>query len=111
MRLFVACRRDASLPSFLRGYTRGAVLVRVLSYGVELLQFTKRYDDAADQLRALLQQRVYHADYRGRWSERLALNLDFHLKRPAEVRLGVDVWQGDHACIVKSCSCIHVPCR
>jgi len=52
---------------------------------VEVLQFLKRYSDAVNQLEQLIGQHVYQLEYRGRWYDRLALNLDFHLKRPVQV--------------------------
>ena len=71
---------DAALPEHLRVYTAGSVWVRVLTLGVELMQFVKDYTAATEQLESLLAQSVYHPDYRGRWHDRLALNLDHHLK-------------------------------
>lgn len=85
---FSACllhRHDKSLPVFLRTYTAGAVCTRILTYGVELHQFTKNYDLAVEQLHELIKQEVYHVDYRGRWYDRLTLNLDHHLKQPSQV--------------------------
>ena len=70
---------------FLRQYTAGAVYTRVLSYGVELLQYNKKYSAAVQQLEELISQDIYHTDYRGRWYERLALNLDYHLKQTNKV--------------------------
>ena len=52
---------------------------------MELLQFTRQYRAAAEQLHLLLGQKVYHPDYRGRWYDRLALNLDYHLKQPQKL--------------------------
>jgi len=74
-----------TLPLHLRPFTPGAIHVRLLTHGVEILQFVKKYEDAVTQLRQLLDQSIYHRDYRGRWYDRLALNLDYHLKRPLEV--------------------------
>lgn len=76
---------DILLPVHLRLFTSGAIYVRLLTHGVEILQFLKKYEDAVTQLHQLLDQTIYHQDYRGRWSDRLALNLDFHLKKPLVV--------------------------
>ena len=78
---------DKHLPQHLRLFTAGAVYTRLLTMGVEVLQFTKRYSEAVEQLRFLLNQDVYHVDYRGRWYDRLALNLDYHLKQPLQVQM------------------------
>ena len=84
---FVICyvSHDERLPSFLRCYTASAVCVRILSQAVDFLQQTKRHLEAVDLRRKLRAQCLYHLSWRGRWSERLALNLDYHLKRPADV--------------------------
>ena len=76
----------SQLPVFLRQYTAGAVYTRVLSYGVELLQYNKQYSQAVQQLEELIRQDTYHVDYRGRWYDRWALNLDYHLKHTNKVR-------------------------
>lgn len=78
-------RRDTELVEHLRCYTSGAVYIRIWSLSVEMLQFTKDYKLAVMQLEQLLEQRVYHPDYRGRWYDRLALNLEYHLKDPIKV--------------------------
>lgn len=83
--VFVFFRRDENLPQHLRSFTAGAVYVRILTCGIEVLQFLKRYSEAVKQLEQLIGQNVYQLEYRGRWYDRLALNLDFHLKRPMQV--------------------------
>lgn len=42
--------------------------------------------EAVEELRSLLFQSVYCPDSRGRWWDRLALNLHQHLKSPEQVR-------------------------
>jgi len=79
-------RHDEKLPQHLRLFTAGAVYARILTYGVEVLQFMKRYSEAVNQLEQLIGQSVYLLEYRGRWFDRLALNLDFHLKQPVQVQ-------------------------
>lgn len=71
-----------SLPRFLRRFTRGAVLAYVLSKAVEVFERLREYDKAVDLIRRLLKQDLYLPDYRGRWYERLTLDLDQHLKDP-----------------------------
>jgi len=83
--LRILFRHDENLPQHLRSFTAGAVYIRILTYGVEVLQFMKHYDEAVNQLEQLIGQRVYHLEYRGRWYDRLALNLDYHRKRPLQV--------------------------
>ncbi|XP_073706826.1 fanconi-associated nuclease 1 [Garra rufa] len=69
------------LPVFLRCFTVGWTYTRILSRGVEILQRLRRYEDAVDELKDLLSQAVYCVDSRGRWWDRLALNLQQHLKQ------------------------------
>uniref|UniRef100_A0A672MEE7 Fanconi-associated nuclease n=1 Tax=Sinocyclocheilus grahami TaxID=75366 RepID=A0A672MEE7_SINGR len=69
------------LPVFLRCFTVGWTYTRILSRGVEILQRLRRYEDSVEELRNLLSQPVYCVDSRGRWWDRLALNLQQHLKQ------------------------------
>uniref|UniRef100_A0A3B4VHW6 Fanconi-associated nuclease n=1 Tax=Seriola dumerili TaxID=41447 RepID=A0A3B4VHW6_SERDU len=72
------------LPVFLRSFTTGWAYTRILSRGVEILQRLRQYEEAVKELRSLLLQTVYCPDSRGRWWDRLALNLHQHLKKPEE---------------------------
>ncbi|NXJ62699.1 FAN1 nuclease, partial [Rostratula benghalensis] len=69
-----------ALPEYLRHFTVGWVYTRILSQGVEILQRLHMYKEAVQELQALLSQDVYCTDSRGRWWDRLALNLHQHLK-------------------------------
>ncbi|NXL23577.1 FAN1 nuclease, partial [Setophaga kirtlandii] len=69
-----------ALPDYLRRFTVGWVYTRILSQGVEILQRLHKYKEAVQQLQSLLAQDVYCTDSRGRWWDRLALNLHQHLK-------------------------------
>ncbi|XP_061856483.1 fanconi-associated nuclease 1 isoform X1 [Colius striatus] len=68
------------LPEYLRRFTVGWVYTRILSHGVEILQRLHMYKEAVQELQTLLSQDVYCTDSRGRWWDRLALNLHQHLK-------------------------------
>uniref|UniRef100_A0A3B4WT68 Fanconi-associated nuclease n=1 Tax=Seriola lalandi dorsalis TaxID=1841481 RepID=A0A3B4WT68_SERLL len=72
------------LPVFLRSFTTGWAYTRILSRGVEILQRLRQYEEAVKELRSLLLQTVYCPDSRGRWWDRLTLNLHQHLKKPEE---------------------------
>ncbi|CAL9696807.1 unnamed protein product [Knipowitschia caucasica] len=72
------------LPVFLRSFSTGWAYTRLLSRGVEILQRLRRYEDAVVELQSLLSQDVYCQDSRGRWWDRLALNLHQHLKKPQQ---------------------------
>ncbi|XP_062276690.1 fanconi-associated nuclease 1 [Scomber scombrus] len=72
------------LPVFLRSFTTGWAYTRILSRGVEILQRLRQYEEAVEELRSLLLQSVYCPDSRGRWWDRLALNLQQHLKKPEQ---------------------------
>ncbi|XP_063105936.1 fanconi-associated nuclease 1 [Cavia porcellus] len=74
-------RYHENLPLFLRCFTVGWIYTRILSRTVEILQRLHMYEEAVEQLENLLSQEVYCPDSRGRWWDRLALNLHQHLKR------------------------------
>ncbi|CAI5793206.1 fanconi-associated nuclease 1 isoform X1 [Podarcis lilfordi] len=74
----------AALPEYLRRFTVGWVYTRIFSQGVEILQRLRMYKEAVEQLQDLLAQDVYCSDSRGRWWDRLALNLHQHLKDTEE---------------------------
>ncbi|XP_064170018.1 fanconi-associated nuclease 1 [Anguilla rostrata] len=74
-------RHQEELPVFLRCFTTGWAYTRLLSRGVEILQRLRRYEEAVLELRSLLAQATFCPDSRGRWWDRLALNLQQHLKR------------------------------
>ena len=77
---------DRGIPEFLRLYTAGSVYTRIKNQGVEILQKLKQYPQAVTLLEELIEQDLYCQNYRGFWYERLALNLEAHLKSPAMVR-------------------------
>lgn len=74
--------RDSHLPVFLRNFTTGHIYIRCLTHGVDILQRLRKYKEAVKLLEDLLAQKVYRVYYRGYWWDRLALNLDQHLKQP-----------------------------
>lgn len=77
-------RHVQHLPSHLTRYTAGHVFIRVLSQGVEVLEKLRKYSEAVDQLQQLLAQDEFCPTYRGRWWDRLALDLETHLKQPGK---------------------------
>ncbi|XP_071506665.1 fanconi-associated nuclease 1-like [Diadema antillarum] len=77
-------RQDKSLPTFLRCFTAGWVYSHIQYQGVDILQKQRRYGEAVEMLRSMLQQTVYCPDRRGGWWDRLALNLDQHCKKQHE---------------------------
>ena len=78
---------DLGLPLFLRSYTAGTIYMRIDNQGVEILQRLRKYKEAVQLLEELLSQSVYCPEYRGHWYDRLALNLDAHLKQQNKVEL------------------------
>ena len=72
-------------PSLFICYSDGSVYARILSHCVEYLEKCRRYEQANKLLETLLSQSTYSTTSRGRWWERLALNLDQHLKKYNEV--------------------------
>ncbi|KAM5170821.1 fanconi-associated nuclease 1 [Mantella aurantiaca] len=74
-------RYHAELPLYLRCFTVGWAYTRILCQGVEILQRLHLYEEAVELLQALLAQKIYCPDSRGRWWDRLVLNLHQHLKQ------------------------------
>ncbi|XP_074659015.1 fanconi-associated nuclease 1-like [Tubulanus polymorphus] len=77
-------RHDLELVSYLRVFSVVSVCMRLMYHGVEALQKLKRFNEAVLTLRQLLQTRDYCWLYRGQWWDRLALNLDTHLRKPVQ---------------------------
>ncbi len=77
--------KSSKLPLHLRRFTAAWLFTKMCSQGVDLLQRNKEYVEAVKLLHQLLGQSEFCPNHRGRWWERLALNLDQHLKKPAEV--------------------------
>ena len=75
----------ALLPEHLRCFSAEWAITKMCYFGVEVLQKWRQYDEAVNQLEILLQQDVFCFDSRGRWFDRLALNLHQHLKNPEKV--------------------------
>ena len=87
-------------------YTEGSVYTRMLSQCVEYLKKCRLHGQANELLERLLSQSVYFIGSRGRWWERLALNLDQHLKKHSEMSNVVDcmrVYMHVHA---HTCVCL-----
>lgn len=76
--------RDQLLSPFLRHYTTCGVYTRCRCLGVDVLQRLKEHRHAVKVLRDLLSQKLYCQSRRGHWWDRLALNLEVHLGKPAE---------------------------
>ncbi|XP_051004621.1 fanconi-associated nuclease 1 [Acomys russatus] len=74
-------RYHEALPLFLRCFTVGWIYTRIFSRAVEILERLHMYEEAVEELENLLSQKIYCPDSRGRWWDRLALNLHQHLKR------------------------------
>lgn len=69
---------------FLRRYTAGWIYTRILSFLTGVLERLKLFAEANHVLHALLGQDVYCLGSRGRWWERLVLNLHSHLGKRDE---------------------------
>ncbi len=75
---------DSLLPTYLRNQTAGHIFTRCLNHLVTVLEQQKDHEKAVDVLRLIYLQDVYCQSYKGKWLERLAIDLDKHLKRPEE---------------------------
>uniref|UniRef100_A0A914DF53 Fanconi-associated nuclease n=1 Tax=Acrobeloides nanus TaxID=290746 RepID=A0A914DF53_9BILA len=75
------------IPSFLWRFTTPWVLMRCIGYMVNSLERMRKYDEAVELLRFLLLTKGLERlcpNSRGQWFDRLALNLQSHLKKPDE---------------------------
>ena len=72
-----------AMPVFLRKFHRASVLAYILTKGVEIFEKLKQYEEATVMLKKLIGS-GYLPDYHGFWYERLALDIDQHLKLPRE---------------------------
>ncbi|KAL5005412.1 hypothetical protein ScPMuIL_018868 [Solemya velum] len=86
---------DRELPPFLRRYSAGHVYNRLLRHGVDIIQHRKHYREAVELLRQLLTDEVYGSDHRGYCWDRLALNLDIHLKSQQESLKAIEAGLSD----------------
>ena len=77
----------AESQPFLHRFSAGWVYARMLSIIVEYLEKQGRYKEANNLLQCLLSQELYCTSSRGRWWERIALNLDCHLRQKEKVCL------------------------
>ncbi|XP_071845071.1 fanconi-associated nuclease 1-like isoform X2 [Apostichopus japonicus] len=71
-----------ALPSFLQHFTAPSVYEHIHYLGVEILQKQRRYGEAVEELKQALLSCEFRKDSRGSRWDRLALNLDQHLKDP-----------------------------
>lgn len=77
-------RQDQSLPVFLRNQTAGHVYTRCLSHMVQSFEQSKHHAQAVSVLRNLIDQDTYCLSYKGKWFERLVIDVEKHLKQPGE---------------------------
>lgn len=78
-----------SLPRFLRPYTAAWLHILIIWHCVDVFQKLRRYEAATDCLRWLLDNTANGLlcnAIRGRFWERMALNLDAHLQEQRAVR-------------------------
>lgn len=71
-----------SLPVFLRNATAGHVLLRCLSHLIGAFETLKNYEMAVKLCKMLVGQDVVCLSYKGKFYERLAIDLERHLKKP-----------------------------
>lgn len=76
--------QDLLLPDYLRNQTPGHVFTRCLNHLVAVLEQQKDHEKAVEILRLIYLQDVYCQYYKGKWLERLVIDLDKHLKKPRE---------------------------
>ncbi|KHJ95855.1 VRR-NUC domain protein [Oesophagostomum dentatum] len=101
----IACSEEwrskaASLTMPLRRFTAFAVLMRCIAHGAGVLERQKKYATAISWQRFLLKTpelKPFCANARGAWWDRLALNLDAHMKEREEALLEIKEGMEDEA--------------
>ncbi|PIK62176.1 putative fanconi-associated nuclease 1 isoform X2 [Apostichopus japonicus] len=82
-KLTIRCLQTCgALPCFLQHFTAPSVYEHIHYLGVEILQKQRRYGEAVEELKQALLSCEFRKDSRGSRWDRLALNLDQHLKDP-----------------------------
>lgn len=86
IRNFQTCLQSCDMERsyFLRRYTAGWVYCRILSEMASALETLKKYQEAVDIYKILLNQEIYCCGYRGKWWERIVLDTSKHLKNQNE---------------------------
>ncbi|KJH40262.1 VRR-NUC domain protein [Dictyocaulus viviparus] len=96
--------RAAGLPVFLRRFTTFAVLMRCIIHGTGVLERQKKYAVAISWQRFLLKTpefKPFCANSRGALWDRLALNLDAHMKEREEALQEIEEGMNDDAVAAK----------
>ena len=75
---------DASMPYYLRNMTAGHVYTRCLNHIIPVAESLKFFAVAIDLLNKIVDQQNYCLHYKGKWYERIAIDLESHLKRPLD---------------------------
>lgn len=71
---------DMERSYFLRRYTAGWVYCRILSHLASVFETLKKYSEAVEIYKILLDQQIYCCGNRGKWWERIVLDTSKHLK-------------------------------
>ncbi|VDM60871.1 unnamed protein product [Angiostrongylus costaricensis] len=96
--------KAASLPIFLRRFTTFEVLMRCTMHGAGVLERQKKYAIAISWQRFLLKTpelRPFCSSHRGALWDRLALNLDAHMKEREEALCEIEEGMNDDAVAAK----------
>lgn len=72
------------IPEFLRNQTPGHVYIRCLHHVTGVLETKKHHERAVQIFQKLLKQNIYCQTYRGKWVERVTIDLHKHLKKPRD---------------------------
>lgn len=71
-----------NIPVYLRNATAGHVYLRCLTHVIGAFESKRMYKEAVEACRILVQQNVLCLTYKGKFYERLALDLERYLKQP-----------------------------
>ena len=71
-----------TIPSYLRNATAGHVYLRCLTHMIAAFEAKRKYHEAVNVCRILLRQNVFCLSYKGKFYERMVIDLEKHLKKP-----------------------------
>ena len=73
-----------SMPTYLRNATAGHVFLRCISHLIGAFESMKMHQQAVALCKVIVSQDVVCLSYKGKFYERLAIDLERHLKKPGE---------------------------
>eukprot|EP00127_Corallochytrium_limacisporum_P001403 Clim_evm25s55 gene=Clim_evmTU25s55 len=74
---------------FLRRFHAGEVYMSMLTIGAEVFERLHRWSDACDLYEQMIKQHIFGHSYRGKWYDRISINLKDHLNHHHESAMAI----------------------